>query len=47
MSDPTTDQDRNEQLIRRLCANAQAVVWPTDLASGALIYPYAKAKRRA
>jgi branched-chain amino acid transport system substrate-binding protein len=23
----------------------QAVVWPTNLASGALIYPYAKAKR--
>jgi branched-chain amino acid transport system substrate-binding protein len=26
-------------------ARTQAVVWPSSLASGALIYPYAKAKR--
>ena len=26
-------------------ARTQAVVWPASLASGALIYPYAKAKR--
>jgi branched-chain amino acid transport system substrate-binding protein len=28
-------------------ASTQAVVWPSDLASGALIYPYAKAKQHA
>jgi branched-chain amino acid transport system substrate-binding protein len=28
-------------------ASTQAVVWPSSLASGALIYPYAKAKRSA
>jgi hypothetical protein len=28
-------------------ARTQAVVWPSSLASGALIYPYAKAKRSA
>jgi len=26
-------------------ATTQAVVWPSSLASGTLIYPYAKAKR--
>jgi hypothetical protein len=26
-------------------ARTQAVVWPADLASGALIYPYADAKQ--
>jgi branched-chain amino acid transport system substrate-binding protein len=36
----------NNDLANFKDASTQAVVWPSSLASGGLIYPYAKAKRR-
>jgi branched-chain amino acid transport system substrate-binding protein len=36
---------RNADLSEFKDARTQAVVWPSGLASGALVYPYAKAKR--
>ena len=38
---------RGNDLADFKAAGAQAVVWPSDLASSALIYPYAKAKLNA
>jgi branched-chain amino acid transport system substrate-binding protein len=38
---------RNPGLADFKEAGTQAVVWPTSLASGGLIYPYTKAKRKA
>ena len=50
-----SQESENEQTIRKLCSlcqtqfkgtGSQTVVWPSSLASGTLIYPYANAKSR-